>query len=289
VKRTLRRLKDQWNYLRSQPGFRKAPAKVLIRLLQWRCICGLHRPVLAHLPARALVFHLLPEWHGAGKLIYILRDDYEPDLVALERFLTAGKTFVDVGANYGVFSLVASRLVGPQGRIAAFEPAQKTFSAFERNLALNRITNVQALRLALSDHSGKARLYHEPDATRNSLSPSLESQGSEEVETRTLDEVFPGLGMGRLDFLKIDAEGADGLVCRGAVETLRKYSPPVMFEYYRGSAARMGLSEDEPIQLLSSLGYRFHRFEGLGMLEVEAVNCPQGNILALHPDRAHPA
>src|SRR5262252_8984864 len=132
-------LDGQWRYLKSQPGFRKAPMRVLSRLLRWRLITALGRTTVVRLPARELVLQLLPEWHGSAKLIFTFRDDFEPDLATLESFLPSGAVMVDVGANYGIYSLAASRLVGGSGSVFAFEPARSTFSLLERNIALNRM------------------------------------------------------------------------------------------------------------------------------------------------------
>lgn len=275
------RLLSQWAYLKSQPGFQKAPLHVLFRLLCWRlnCLLGWERTV--SLRARRLKFHVPAEWHGAAKLIYVFRDDYETDLALLDRFLSSGQVMIDVGANYGVFSLVASRLVGNGGKVIAFEPARSTFSVFERNLALNGIRNVTALRVALSEAPGKLRLYHNIDATRNSLAPSPDAQDFEEVEVRTLDEVAKEHSIGRVGFLKIDVEGADELVCRGAIQTLRRSFPPVLFEHNRDSAARIGLKNNTGCAL-AGLGYHFYHFRGSNLCRIESTDLPEGNIVALH-------
>src|SRR5215472_838200 len=114
---------NQLRYLRSQPGFQKAPLQVFSRLLAWRWICLFDKPRKVRLPRRNLTLHLPAEWRGGPKLIYSLRDDFEPDLAVLDKVLANGSVMLDVGANLGLFTLVASRLVGPSGRIVAFEPA----------------------------------------------------------------------------------------------------------------------------------------------------------------------
>lgn len=276
------RLLGQWVYLKSQPGFQKTPLRVLFRLLCWRLICPLGGGKTVHLRARNLNLYLPAEWHGAGKLLYIFRDDYETDLALLNRFLSPGQVMIDVGANYGVFSLAASRLVGSGGRVIAFEPAQSTFSVFERNLALNGVSNVRALRLALSELPGKLRLYHNIDATRNSLAASPDANDYEEVEVRTLDEVARENGINQIGFLKIDVEGADELVCRGAVQTLQASLPPVLFEHNPESAARIGLGRSTG-RTLTQLGYRFYHFDGSSLSGIDAEELPGGNIVALHP------
>src|SRR5512140_1016275 len=130
-------LRQQWEFLSAHPGFKRAPATVVFRLAVWRMFCSLGKPASVKLSGPGLRFYLPPLWHGASKLLFVFRDDFEPDLALMNKFLTPGKTMVDVGANYGVFSLVASRLVGPSGRVIGFEPAQSTFSVFQKNLTGN--------------------------------------------------------------------------------------------------------------------------------------------------------
>jgi FkbM family methyltransferase len=276
------KLTHQLQYLRSQPGFQRAPARVLFRLLAWRWICLFGRPKEVRLPRRKLTVHLPAEWRGGPKLIYSLRDDFEPDLAVLDKFLSPGSVMLDVGANLGLFTLAASRLVGASGRVAAFEPTQSTFSILEKNLLLNGITNVMPLRIALSDHAGKARLYHEADFSRNSLVADAAGQESEEVVTRTLDEVLPELKVGRVDFIKIDVEGADELVCRGAMQTLRTHCPAVLFEHNSSAAAKLSLDRNGTGGILRKLGYEFCALEGEELVQLEAESLPEANILAVH-------
>jgi FkbM family methyltransferase len=241
----------------------------------------LGRGTVVRLPARELVLQLLPEWRGSAKLIFIFRDDFEPELAVLENFLSAGAVLVDVGANYGIYSLAASRLVGASGRIFAFEPARSTFSVLEKNIALNRIANVQPVCLALSDGTGEGRLYHHVDSSRNSLMGGASAQEAEVVQVSTLDRALLELGAPRVDFVKIDAEGADELVCRGALDTLQKDLPVVMFEHL--PAARVELPASGAGSVLAGLGYEFHKMDGARPVRIESKGLPEGNIVAVHP------
>jgi FkbM family methyltransferase len=177
-------------------------------------------------------------------------------------------------------------LVGPTGRVLAFEPAQNNFSTFEKNLALNQTSQVRALRMALAEKPGRLRLYHDPDPTRNSLAPGSNAQDFEEVEVNTLDAVLSANGVTKVDFIKIDVEGADELVCRGAGETLRAWLPPVFFENNSSAAVRMGLKPNGTAAVLSEFGYGFYQFEGERIVKLEGSEPPEANILALHPSKA---
>ncbi len=281
------KLRGQWVFLTSQPGFQAAPVRVLSRLLGWRALCWFKKAVTVKFPGQGLAYYLPPQWHGSSKLLYVFRDAFEPDLAVMNPYLGPGKVMVDVGANFGIFSLNASRLVGATGRVVAFEPAQATYSVFQKNLALNNAGNVKPMRLALADKPGSLKLYHDLDPTRNSLAPGDVRQDFEEVQVRTLDDVLAELGVPRADFVKIDVEGADELVCRGAQKTLRASFPPVFFETNSGAAVRMGLKRHGTSEFLQGLGYELHSFEDGKLTKLSPGAVPEGNLLALHP--AQPA
>jgi FkbM family methyltransferase len=283
---SLGKIRVQWDFLASQPSFQKAPVRVLFRLLAWRWLCFRNKPKSIFLPTRQLSLFLPPEWRGIAKLLYMFRDDYDPDLNVLEKFLGAEKTMIDIGANHGMYSLVSARLVGNEGKVIAFEPTQATFKILEKNLALNHATNVKAMRIALADKPGTMRLYHEVDSTRNSLAPAVPSQDFEEVEVRTLDSVIRDAGLARIDFIKIDVEGADELVCRGGSAVLEKFRPPVFFEYNSLAASQMGLKTTGTPAFLASLGYDFYTFRDGKFFKLADGDFPECNILALHPSSA---
>ena len=194
---------------------------------------------------------------------------------------------IDVGAHYGVYSMVASRLVHPFGTVLAFEPAESTFSVLQKNLLENRIENVTALRTALAEKSGKRPLYHDVSPMAYSLAPTKatsQPQEFEEVEVRALDDVLAERGVRSVDFLKIDAEGADELVCLGALTTLRRDKPPVFFELHRRAASQMGLSGDGTLKVLSQEGYTFYQHRAGRLVQIAAGECEGGNFLAIHRD-----
>ena len=94
---------------------------------------------------------LPPYWKGVAKLIYAFRDYYEPELTFLESLLSPGKVFVDAGANFGIYTAMASKTVGEAGRVISFEPSARAFPVLRHNIALNGFRNVQAFPMALGD------------------------------------------------------------------------------------------------------------------------------------------
>jgi FkbM family methyltransferase len=227
---------------------------------------------------------LLPaRWKGVEKLIFVFRETYESELNYLETILSEGQTFVDAGANLGIYTLVACRIVGPSGRVIAFEPSLQSFPTLKENILLNGFTNVQAFRIALSDKTGEAFLYHGDDPGKNSLGsdPCGEPEG-ETVTTLSLEEAVQQASIERVDVIKMDVEGAELLVLRGANKIVTSYRPIVLFEINAEACGRLGLSPHGAWDLLATLDYEFFVLKQDGSLSaLESMRMVLGNIVAI--------
>lgn len=177
--------------------------------------------------------------------------------------LTPGATVIDVGANVGMYSMAASRLVGPQGRVLAYEPDPVTFGVLQRNLERNGCTNVRAFPLALSDKAGRVRLSV-PDAVQakysygdsyHSMTP-VEADAEGGIECVTLDAHLAGIGIGRADVMKVDVEGAELACLKGASELLWGAGRPfVMVECDEALCRRFGNTVFDTLAYLDGKGY----------------------------------
>lgn len=158
---------------------------------------------------------------------------WEPEtLPVFLRLINAGMTVLDVGANTGLFSLLAARR-SPSVVVHAVEPVPRVFAALQANVARNGFTNVVCHRLALSDHDGPVSMYVPDDEIplMASLSPAWRP-GSDriEVDAQTLDQFVGRLNLTDVDVLKIDTEGTESDVLAGATETLLTKRPFVICE-----------------------------------------------------------
>src|SRR6266550_7977529 len=149
----LKELENKWQRLRKEEGFRQAPVLTFVRLISWLAGCLLQKAVIVNLRKWNVRMFLPPKWRGIGRLIFAFREHYEPELTYLEKVLSPGKTFIDAGANFGVYTLVAGKIVGETGRVLAFEPSVQSFPVLHHNIALNGLMNASAYRLALSEKS----------------------------------------------------------------------------------------------------------------------------------------
>lgn len=169
-----------------------------------------------------------------------------------------GDTVVDAGANSGLFTLRASRLVGKSGRVIAVEPYSKSFILLERHLRTNQRHNAIALHLAVGREPGRASLnvYSSPGENSlfnrpvDSLRREVTRMGSENVEVDTLDSVVTMVGASSVDFLKIDVEGSELDILIGAVGVLKQFHPKIVAETHL-----FGSSADEMRFFLIRHGY----------------------------------
>lgn len=149
---------------------------------------------------------------------------WEPHVVALLReHVRPGTTALDVGAYVGAHAVTMAKLVGPEGRVYAFEPQKKIYRELRQNLALNGLANAVALRFAL----GAAPGVIEMDAPRpGNVGGTAIGSGGDRAELRTLDS----FGFRNVSVVKIDVEGFEGPVIDGARETLSRCKPVIILE-----------------------------------------------------------
>jgi FkbM family methyltransferase len=114
---------------------------------------------------------------------------------------------IDVGAHIGTFSLLAASKV-PKGRVYAIEASRETFCYLRTNVALNRLTNIDVTQVALSDKAGTTTLFHHEENWGHSIMKQLSAR-SEIVVTESLSELVARKGIGRIDFMKFNCEGAE--------------------------------------------------------------------------------
>jgi FkbM family methyltransferase len=141
-----------------------------------------------------------------------------------------GDFVVDAGAHYGLYTMLASRLVG-NGMVLSFEPHPENYRGLLTNLRLNGIENVRTFEEALGDYDGKVMLC-QPFSMSTTWSTGRPGSSCMEVRQRRLDSVVAELGIGRLDLVKIDVEGGEESVIRGAEESIRRFRPRLTIAAY---------------------------------------------------------
>ena len=206
---------------------------------------------------------------------------YDPAMTSfIKAHVPEGAVCWDVGAERGWFSLLMGRLVGPSGRVDAFEAFPPTFAKLEANIALNEFTWVHPHSIAVSDRPGRmgfvpaeklvVSVDYLQDASGYGYLTADANPEAIEVATITLDQHAEETGIDRLDFIKMDIEGAEVAALEGARRTIRRFRPKIAIEYNRATCLRAGTSWEELDALLDSYGYdRFTFFGRLRRVQLE--------------------
>lgn len=177
---------------------------------------------------------------------------YEADKQALfAQTVTPGSVVFDIGAHAGYYSLLASVLAGPKGRVFAFEPMPNNVANLREHLRLNGATNVTVIEKAVADTAGVAAFTARGSNFQGHLLP----QGELQVEIVSLDELIEQGQLPLPDFVKMDIEGAEVRALNGARKLLAKRHPTIFLGTH--AMSDLGCNTHEPCcQLLRDLGYR---------------------------------
>ncbi len=248
--------------LRNRADFRAHPLRAIGRRIGWRWRWFRSREPwpLAHSEG----FTVLIPKSGSGALIYYQGASEPETALFLRRFLKAGMVFIDVGAHFGEYVLLAARQVGPGGQVHAFEPQPGIRALLERNAALNAAGNVTVNACAVADREGQMTFWERREPASSSLEPAgtvhpdAEVSGVLRVPVRSLDaycrekRILPHL-------IKADVEGAERLVLLGAsgLCSLPPDQAPVwILEYSPSACSRFGEKAGSILRTLEQFGYR---------------------------------
>jgi FkbM family methyltransferase len=187
------------------------------------------------------------------------------------RFLHEGMVVMDVGAHQGLYTLLASKKVGSKGKVIAFEPSPREFGRLKFNLMLNRCRNVRVENKAISSTTGTGELFicQGRETGCNSLRPPAVSEPTKPVRVSltTLDEYSQDEGIGRVDFLKLDVEGAELDVLKGATQVLNNRPRPIiMCELADIRTEPWGYHSIEIYRFLAGRGYHWYSVTREGQL-----------------------
>lgn len=172
--------------------------------------------------------------------------------------LSPGHVMIDIGANVGYFTVIGAQAVGPTGRIIAVEPNPSAVHLLRMHLERNGLTNVLIEAVACSDYEGRSALFLSDTSNigKCSLSPiNAGAQVSQNVCCTTIDALVHKHALGRLDLVKIDAEGNEMNVLRGMCAVLARFRPTLLMELEPILLASFGTTIDDVRDFLRSFGY----------------------------------
>jgi FkbM family methyltransferase len=222
---------------------------------------------------------------------------FEPDTTAaLKRVCQPGMLVFDVGANIGCHTLPLARATTPGGRVYAFEPMPWAHAKLVRNVSCNSFANITVERLGLSDAGGSASV-HFRSSWRITDGPSREDPAAtEKTEVRftTLDAYVESHGLPSVDLIKLDVDGYEGRVLRGARNVLARFHPTIILELGDYTLAAVGDSVRTVASELMAQGYSLYHertFERIPDMEALVAAIPDQsaiNVLAAVRDPREP-
>jgi FkbM family methyltransferase len=255
------------------------------RLRDFYSSIGRFRPVVRTAVGTRLAVDLRDE--GVGWPIFV-HQEYEPaETLFLTRSLRAGNVFVDIGANVGYFTTLASRLVGPRGKVIAFEPDPDSCALLRANLRRNGARNAVVFSDALGAEDRAGQLYlSKSNFGDHRVAAGGEDRQSVPISIRRFDTVCDGLELSKIDFIKIDVQGYEPQVFEGMGGCLERLQVrTILMEFWPYGIRYAGDSPEKLIDRLVNDGYVIHELNDCGdarrvepreMLDrVEAMNAEQ--------------
>jgi FkbM family methyltransferase len=196
---------------------------------------------------------------------------------------------VDVGAHIGYFTRLLSRLVGPAGKVIAFEPSPENFPLLRHNLSLQPTANTTCVQAAVADEPGHALLYVSPGHSNHSLVADFtQCEATVPVDTLPLDQYLNSVGVDRLDLIKVDAEGAEPRILDGMKRTISANPQLTMIiEINPNALNAAGSSPQSLLESIAALGFISRLIMPDGRLEDPQNYGFEGgpNLLCLRPER----
>jgi len=207
---------------------------------------------------------------------------YNPHVIKiLESFISPGDVIIDVGANVGAISLVASALASKEGRVIAIEPGPLNVNRLSRTISRNNVSNVHLVKCGISDKKGVMQWKLDRGNLGNAR--LVEEDGDEEVNVDTLDNLVNNLNIPIVSFIKIDVEGMELSVFKGAINTLRQYKPSILFETMATWREVKGDSYFQEMEdFLKSLGYTLYTVNPPYCQETSLNNTTEDTLAVCH-------
>lgn len=183
-------------------------------------------------------------------------------------WLRAGDTFVDMGANFGLYTLAGAKAVGRAGKVVAVEPLRRNIRRLRWNQLLNLRFNIAVVRAAAGDREGATDFFEceQPAYSGFKATGAPAPVRAVRVQVTTLDAILERLRPGKVRLIKIDVEGFEWAALRGASKTLENDRPAILLEFSDVRTRPHGYSAGELGRWLEGKGYRLYRFAGGGKL-----------------------
>ncbi len=270
----------------SSEAFWAAPIATLLRGVHLAVLVALKRDdvIRIRFGSGTFRFHYRHgKRYGGGRGLFLYRENIEDLMRFGDRFLKVGDVVIDGGANQGVFTTAFASHVGPTGRVIAIEPMPYAVDRVKQNAALNAFDPlVHVVQRALSDAHETVTLDLSRGVGAASITNDYGGAETTEVETTTIDTLVAEQKLTKVDFIKLDIEGAELKALQGAKNTLSTCRPAICMEISVGSGSDV---EEAAHHHLVSLGYDAYEFVQGKLEKLRKLTPPHVNVFYL-PDAA---
>lgn len=225
---------------------------------------------------RSFYFFLLSHLRDTKSFVYVLgnkmfldsidslglsiRGEYEPfETLIIQREVKEGDTVLDLGANIGYYTLIFAKIVGEKGKVFSFEPDPTNFSLLSRNVEINGFKNVTLVQKAVSNENGKCNLYLRKynKGAHTTIKDLDKDCGIISVGTTRLDDYFKKND--KIDFVKMDIEGAEGRAIQGMSNILQKNKNiKILTEFNHKFLEKSGIKSEEYFKMLAEFGFKIY-------------------------------
>ncbi len=214
------------------------------------------------------------EYYMSG--YFFLGESNPMETRVLRRVLRIGDIFLDVGAHIGWYSLSARQIVGPAGKVIAFEPNPSCVSELKQNIILNSLHSIKIEKIAIADKNKKSDFWLGDDMAGSLIKESAQELTHYSVKkilvtVKTLDTYCREHKIENIRLLKIDVEGAEEKVIQGAMRMLRKYHPCLILEIY-SDTLKSRRTRMKMLRSLMKIGYKLYVFTSGGIEQVTINN-----------------
>jgi FkbM family methyltransferase len=186
---------------------------------------------------------------------------YEPFETALvKNEIKKGDIVLDIGANIGYYTLIFAKIIGDEGKVFAFEPDPDNFLLLKKNVELNGYKNVIFVQKAVSNQTGKVKLYiSDSNKGDHRIYDPGDGRHSIEIDAIRLDEFFEDF-QGKIDFIKMDIQGAEGGALQGMLSLIKKnQNMKIITEFWPDALKLFGTDPAEILKLLIDAGFKLNR------------------------------
>ncbi len=241
-------------WLSRNPAFQAAPVRVSFRVLSWEVLRLLNRSIRTNFDGDHGI--ILQPNEGISRLTYYFGHSEPETFAFMDAYLKNGMCVIDVGANGGLNAISAARRVGSTGKVIAIEPDPSNFERIRQNIGDARFPQLDLIEAACGADEGGQVIVHanEQDSSRTFVSMAEDGGG---VPVVSIDRIVAERALGSGDFLKIDVEGFEGHVIKGALETIRSHKVKVILMELDGNLLkREGTSVEEVVSEIEKAGYK---------------------------------